>query len=73
MLVALPLLPVACGLLFVLLPAFGYFPALGGEAWTLAPWHALAGLPGLPAALRATLISGFLSTPLALSRPVPPR
>jgi len=67
LLVVLPLLPVACGLLFVLLPAFGYFPALGGTAWSLESWRALAGVPGLPAALRATLISGFVATPLALT------
>lgn len=67
LLVILPLLPVACGLLFVLLPAFGYFPALGGDAWSLDSWRTLATVPGLPAALRATLISGFVSTPVALA------
>ncbi len=67
LLVILPLLPVVCGLLFVLLPAFGYFPALGGDAWSLDPWRALAAVPGLPAALRATLIAGFLATPVALA------
>jgi putative thiamine transport system permease protein len=66
LLATLPLLPVAAGLLFVLLPAFGYFPVLGGDSWSLEAWRALAALPGLPASLRATLISGLLATPLAL-------
>lgn len=66
LLVALPLLPVACGLLFVTLPAFGYFPALGGDDWSLAPWRVLAAEPGLRSALRATLISAFVATPVAL-------
>ncbi len=66
-LVVLPLLPVVCGLLFVLLPAFGYFPALGGKAWSLDAWRIVADEPGLLAALRATLVSGFLATPIALA------
>lgn len=65
-LVAVPLLPVLCGVLFVALPAFGYFPALGGAAWSLDPWRALADEPGLPSALRATLVSALLATPIAL-------
>lgn len=67
LLVALPLLPVLCGLLFVLLPAFGYFPVLGGLAWSLRPWAELAAEPGLLSALRASLVSGFLATPIALA------
>lgn len=51
----------------MLLPAFGYFPALGGDSWSLQPWHALAAQPGLLSALRATLVSGFLATPMALA------
>lgn len=65
--VALVVLPVLCGLAFVVLPAFGYFPALGGEAWSLRSWRALAEQPGLLSALRATLVSGLLATPIALA------
>jgi putative thiamine transport system permease protein len=59
--------PIAAGLLGTVLPAFGYLPALGGERLSLEPWHQLASAPGLGRALRATLISGFLSTVLALA------
>jgi putative thiamine transport system permease protein len=58
--------PVLTGLAFVLLPAFGYFPVLGGDAISLGPWRELAQQPGLLSALRATLISAFVATPMAL-------
>ena len=58
--------PVLAGLLGTILPAFGYLPALGGERLSLAPWRQLAAAPGLAHALRASLISGLLSTVLAL-------
>jgi len=35
------LAPVGAGLIGTWLPAFGYFPALGGDAFGLAPWRAL--------------------------------
>lgn len=41
------ILPLACGLLGTILPAFGYLPALGGDTISLAPWQALLGQPGL--------------------------
>ena len=56
------LAPVAAGLIGTWLPAFGYFPTLGGERLTLAPWARLLEQPGLGESLRLTLISGFLST-----------
>jgi putative thiamine transport system permease protein len=59
--------PVAAGLLGTLLPAFGYLPALGGEELSLEPWRRLLAAPGLSSALQATLISGLLSTALALA------
>ncbi|MGH6905225.1 MAG: ABC transporter permease, partial [Geminicoccaceae bacterium] len=65
--VALFLGPVVAGLLGTLLPAFGYLPALGGEELSLEPWRRLLAAPGLVSALRATLISGLLSTALALA------
>ena len=58
--------PVLAGLLGTVLPAFGYLPVLGGERLSLAPWRQLAAAPGLVSALRVTLISGVLSTMLAL-------
>jgi putative thiamine transport system permease protein len=65
------LLPIGAGLLFTLLPAFGYLPAIGGTAPTLAPWRDLAAYPGFWTALRLTVTVGlaaaFLSLALALA------
>ncbi len=58
--------PVLAGLLGTVLPAFGYLPVLGGERLSLEPWRQLAAAPGLGSALRVTLVSGGLSTLLAL-------
>jgi putative thiamine transport system permease protein len=48
------------------LPAFGYFPALGGSALSLQPWRDLLAYPGLASALRATLVAAFTALPIAL-------
>ncbi len=56
------LAPVVAGLVGTWLPAFGFFPTLGGVRFTLAPWHALFAQPGLAESLRLTLISGLLAT-----------
>jgi putative thiamine transport system permease protein len=66
LLVAVPGAAVAAGLLFVLLPAFGYFPALGGTAVSLQPWRDLLAYPGLASAMRATLVSALVAVPVAL-------
>jgi len=66
LLVAVPGIAVAAGLLFVVLPAFGYFPALGGTIVSLQPWRDLLGYPGLVSAARATLVSAFVALPIAL-------
>ncbi len=58
--------PVIAGLLGTLAPAFGYLPALGGTAPSLEPWRQLMAAPGLASALEVTLVSGLLSTALAL-------
>lgn len=65
-LVALPAVAVGAGLVFVLLPSFGYFPALGGASLSLQPWRDLFAYPGLASAARATLISAFVALPVAL-------
>jgi putative thiamine transport system permease protein len=65
-LVAVPGVAVFAGLLFVILPAFGYFPALGGTGFSLQPWRDLLAYPGLASSARATLISAFVAMPIAL-------
>jgi putative thiamine transport system permease protein len=59
---ALFLAPVVAGLIGTWLPAFGYFPTLGGDSFTLAPWAKLFAQPGLGESLRLTVLSGFLAT-----------
>ncbi|MBV9244988.1 MAG: ABC transporter permease subunit [Methylobacteriaceae bacterium] len=51
--------PIAAGVIGTLLPAFGYFPALAGRHFSLAPWHALFASPGLA---RSVLITAFVGT-----------
>src|SRR6185312_5199405 len=64
---ALFLAPIAAGLAGTLLPAFGYFPAIGGSRLSLDPWRALFAYPGFAGALRLTVTTGLLATILSLS------
>jgi putative thiamine transport system permease protein len=57
---------VALGLLFLVLPAFGYLPALGRREFDLAPLRAVLAYPGLGSAIASTALSGVLSTLVAL-------
>jgi putative thiamine transport system permease protein len=60
------LVPIAAGLIGTWLPAFGYFPALGGMSPGLEAWRQLFAFPGLPGALTLTLSVGFGATATAL-------
>ena len=66
LIIALLVLPVGAGLLMVLLPAFGYLPALGGYSVSLAPWQMLFAQPGLERSVAISFASGLVSTALAL-------
>lgn len=59
--------PLAAGLLGTIVPAFGYFPALGGDSASFAPWRALLHSPGLGSAVRVSLVVGFGATIVALA------
>ncbi|TFF18674.1 ABC transporter permease [Jiella endophytica] len=66
--VAVPLilaLPVAIGLVGVLLPAFGYLPALGGDDFSLDPFRQLLATPGLMVSALLSLASGLVTTAIA--------
>ena len=54
--------PVAGGVLGTVLPAFGFLPALGGEALSLAPWRRLAEQPGLMKACLLSFGTGLVTT-----------
>ncbi|WP_311947890.1 ABC transporter permease [Halomonas piscis] len=60
-------LPVAAGLAMIVLPAFGYLPALGGNAFGLAPWRELFGQPGLGRSAALSLASGLVTPAVALA------
>jgi putative thiamine transport system permease protein len=51
------LVPVIMGLGGVLLPAFGYFPAVGAKEFTLEPWRMLSASPG---AWRSTISAAWI-------------
>ncbi len=55
------LLPVCLGLAGVLLPSFGYMPAIGGESLSLQPWRQLWDEPGIWTASLLGLFSGLAS------------
>lgn len=57
--------PVATGLIFLLLPAFGYFPVLGATDFGLLTWREALLEPGLAGSLAATLCAGALGSLLA--------
>ncbi|GEN28074.1 ABC transporter permease [Halovibrio variabilis] len=66
LIIALLVLPVGAGLVMVLLPAFGYLPALGGHHASLAPWQTLFAQPGLGRSVAVSFASGLVSTAMAL-------
>ncbi|MDP3898339.1 MAG: ABC transporter permease, partial [Mesorhizobium sp.] len=59
-------LPILAGLLGTILPAFGYLPALGGDAFSLDAFKALAAQPGILASARMSLVTGLVSAALSL-------
>ena len=58
-------LPLVLGLIWVFLPAFGYFPALGFKSLTFAIWRSFFAAPGLITALSLTLFIGIVATALS--------
>jgi len=70
LLVVVVLLPVAVGLAATLMPAFGYLPALGGTAFSLAPWRELLAWPGMRGGLILTTTTGVAATILSLASAV---
>jgi putative thiamine transport system permease protein len=63
---ALLLGPIGVGLLWTLLPAFGYLPAIGAHEPSLQGWRDLLGFPGFATSLRLTLTAGIGATAASL-------
>ncbi|MGM0701035.1 MAG: ABC transporter permease [Pseudomonadota bacterium] len=59
--------PIVAGVGMVLLPAFGYLPALGGDALSLAPWRELFAQPGLAHSVAVSFTSGLVTTAVSLA------
>ena len=58
--------PVFAGVAGVLLPALGYFPALGRTQFSLDAWRELASTPGLARSVEVSLLVGFGATLISL-------
>src|SRR5688572_33248423 len=58
--------PAAAGLIGVLLPAFGYFPAIGGFGFSLEHWRVLWSTPGVARGVLLSLWVGTAATLLSL-------
>jgi putative thiamine transport system permease protein len=65
--VAAFLLPIVAGLAGTLLPAFGYLPAIGGNALGLDPWRRLIAYPGITTSVTTSLSTGFAATLVSLA------
>ena len=59
--------PVLAGFLGAILPAMGYFPAVGGDRFSLQPARDFLATPGLARAIGLTLFIGIGTTLLALA------
>ena len=57
--------PVAAGLVFTLMPAFGIMPSIGRTQPSLSGWAVLVASPGFGTALRLTLTTGTAATLLS--------
>ncbi len=64
--VTLLVLPMAAGIVGTLLPAFGFFPALGGTSLNLDPGRHLFELPGLWTSVRISFVTGIGTTVISL-------
>ncbi|MFC3640619.1 ABC transporter permease [Aquibium oceanicum] len=58
--------PILAGLAGTILPAFGYLPALGGTAFSLAPLRELAAAPGIAHSALLSLFAGLAAATLSL-------
>ncbi len=65
--VAAFLLPIAAGLAGTLLPAFGYLPAIGGDAFSLDPWRRLIAYPGITTSVMTSVSTGVAATIISLA------
>lgn len=65
--IVLMLGPVVAGLAGTLLPAFGWFPALGGDRFGLEPFRRVFDQPGIGTSVALSFGTGLLATGLSLA------
>jgi putative thiamine transport system permease protein len=65
--IALLIVPVAAGLMAALLPAFGFFPPLGGMAFSLDPLRDVLAAPGIWRSIGLAALVGLFSPLIALA------
>ncbi len=58
--------PIAFGLMATLLPAFGYFPSLGGAGFSLEPFTTLFERPGLMRSVLLSFSTGIITTSVSM-------
>ncbi|NBQ83476.1 MAG: ABC transporter permease, partial [Alphaproteobacteria bacterium] len=59
------IVPVILGVMGAVLPAFGFFPPLGGETFSLKPFADFFALPGIHRAILLSLMTGLVATVLS--------
>lgn len=59
--------PILLGTVIASLPAFGYFPPLGSQQFSLDAWRQLIEVPGITQSIAVSLISGVLTPLIALT------
>lgn len=63
---AVSLGPIIIGLIWTVLPSFGWLPAIGATRLSFQPWLILGAAPGFATAVRLTVSVGVATTVLAL-------
>lgn len=56
------LVPISAGIVGTILPAFGYLPAIGGDAFSFKSWRHLFDYPGVGGSITMTVFTGFAAT-----------
>ena len=59
------MIPILLGMIGAVLPAFGYFPPLGGHTINFDPFFSFLALPGIDHSISLSLFSGLMATALS--------
>jgi len=59
--------PILAGLLWTVLPAFGYLPVLGSTSLSIDPWHAIFEYPGTGEAALRSIVTGLIAAAVSFA------